>query len=137
YARFRKEYFVSIAAGGDFFNFGLDILGFRRFNAPEVVGPGAGAGIVVPGSGARFSAGVNEFQAPTEGYLSNLLRAAFLDNERKNVKALEEALKLFNGFKEGGDISQLQVDQVETRLLQGRSTVLQREQDYHDSLDRF
>src|SRR5262249_355217 len=46
-------------------------------------------------------------------------------------------LRLFQAFKEGGDISQLQVDQVEQQLLQGRSSLLTDEQQYGDSLDRL
>src|SRR5262249_49318705 len=51
--------------------------------------------------------------------------------------ALEEILRRYQALAESGDYTQLQVDQVELQLLQGRSTVLQREQDYRDSLDRF
>ena len=40
-------------------------------------------------------------------------------------------------IEEGGDVSQLQVDQTESQLLQGRSTVLQEEVDYRDALVRF
>lgn len=113
YARFRKEYFVALAGGGNIAG-GADVRrGFESVNLT--------VGIFTP----------------SEGYLPTLLRQGQLANERQNVAALESILKLFDAFKEGGDISQLQVDQVEQQLLQSRSTVLQREQDYRDSLDRF
>jgi hypothetical protein len=92
YARFRKEYYVAVAATG------------------------------FPG---------------TTGYLPVLLQGAQLVNQRKNVRALEENLRLFNAFKEGGEYSQLQVDQVELNLLNARSAVLQGEQNYRAGQDRF
>jgi hypothetical protein len=69
--------------------------------------------------------------------LPTLLPAAQLVNDRSNVTQLEGFLRLFEAFKEGGDISQLQVDQVEQQLLQGRSTVLQDELVAGNLLDQF
>src|SRR5262249_48123939 len=58
-------------------------------------------------------------------------------NERKNVVALQKLLEQFNEFEGGGKVSPLQVDQVKIQLLQGQNTVLQRQVDLRDSLDRF
>lgn len=108
YARFRKEFYVAIAGGGEFgFNFAPD---------STVIGTG---------------------NAPTEGYLPILFRYALLANERQNVVQLESGYRLYQALAEGGDVSQLQVDQIEQRLLQGRSTVLNRTLELRDALDRF
>jgi outer membrane protein TolC len=108
FARFRKEFFVAIAGGGEF---GNDF-------AP---------GSPLPPSG----------NAPTEGFLPTLLRAYQLENEKQNVAALESTLALFRALQEGGDVSQLQVDQVELDLLNSRANVLQITQQLRDALDRF
>lgn len=88
YARFRKEFFVTIAGSGD-------------------------------------------------GYLPILLRAAAVANEAKLVSISQETLKLFEAMREGGDVPQLQVDQVEQQLLQSRTALLNRQLDYQNALDRF
>lgn len=109
YARFRKEYYVALAGGGEFGAVGR----FFSFG--------------VPTSG----------NAPTEGFLPVLLRSVLIRNERQNVEALADFLRRYQALQEGGDFTQLQVDQVELQMLQGRSTVLQREQEYRDALDRL
>ena len=116
YARFRKVFFVSLAAGGGTGGGGVAVLDPATGLTQQVVGGGG-----VTGS----------------GYLPILLRTAQIANERKNVTAFEGFLKLFNAFKQGGDIGQVNVDQVEQQLLGSRFTVVQRETDYRDALDRF
>lgn len=113
YARFRKEFFVALAGGGNIAGGPLVPRGFESLNLT-----------------------VGLF-TPSEGYLPTVLRQGQLAVERQNVATLEEFLRRFQAFEEGGEVSQLQVDQVELQLLQGRSSVLRREQDYRDSLDRF
>jgi hypothetical protein len=120
FARFRKLFYAYIAAGGNLFN----VTFFGGVNL------GAGARTAV----ATNLAGQN---APAEGYLPVVLRAAVLRNERENVLALEEFLRQFIAFKGGGEISDLQVGQVEQQLLASRATVLQREVELRDALDRF
>lgn len=63
--------------------------------------------------------------------------SAQLRNELQNVGNLENLLRLFQNFKEGGDVTQLQVDQVEQQLLNSRNSVLQRQLNLRDSLDQF
>src|SRR5207253_441441 len=75
--------------------------------------------------------------AVSAGYLPTLIIGAQLDVDRQNVTALEEFLKIFQAFKEGGDLGQLQVDQLENQLIAGRVLVLQDEQRLHDALDQF
>ena len=69
--------------------------------------------------------------------MPTLLRAYQLENEKQNVAALESTLALFRALQEGGDVSQLQVDQVELDLLNSRANVLQFTQQLRDALDRF
>src|SRR5262249_42847278 len=152
YARFRKEFYVSIAGGG-----GGSITGggFVPTGVVSIatVNPGAGLGSsgLVPGLiPAVPTAGVGLQQTPglsgrlnlnraippsAAGYLGTLLEYAQIPIDEENIAALERFLKLFQAFKEGGDVSQLQVDQVEQQLLQGRSTRLTHEQEYATAID--
>ena len=50
---------------------------------------------------------------------------------------LRRFIKLFQALQEGGDLSQLQVDQVEQQLLAGRSTKLTDVQQYGNAIDQF
>lgn len=154
FARFREEFFVSIAGGG-----GGSISGGSFVPtgviAPAVFSPTGGfgnsgifPGIVPPlrreidglllpatASGRLFLNGA--IPAPSAGYLGTLLEFAQIDIDLKNIAKLEEFLQLFEAFKEGGDVSQLQVDQVEQQLLQGQTSLLLDTQQYGDSIDRF
>lgn len=138
YARFRKEFFNSIAGGGDL---SADAAFFGRTGGTAVV-PGAVVAAaaarpaLTPGGSGRIDLRVGA--APvSEGYLPLVLRKFQLETEQRNVEALGEYLKLFQAYSEGGEIAPLQVGQVELQLLQGRSTVLQRAQDLRDGQDRF
>lgn len=113
FARFRKVHAVYIAAGGDVFN-----------------SPFAYAGLALRGVGPTLTAqGV--------GFLPLLLRGAVARNERANRAALTRFRELFEGFKEGGDVSELQVGQIEQELLRSESAVLTAEQSLQDGLDQF
>lgn len=103
YARFRKLFYVAIAAGGDYTNNPYSLQGLS-------VNLGRGIG--------------NNLTAPTVGYLPILLQSATLANQRRNVDALEQYLKLYQAFREGGQQSDLQVGQVETQLLNSRNQLL-------------
>src|SRR5205814_672010 len=74
--------------------------------------------------------------AANEGYYLTVLRGALLENARLNVRYLESIRALFGALLTGGDVSQLQVDQVELDLLNGRASVLLQTQQVRDSLDR-
>jgi hypothetical protein len=154
YARFRKEFYVSIAGGG-----GGSITGGAFVPSGVIsiatVNPGAGLGSsgLVPGViPTPPLSGVNPQQTPglsgqlnlqtaippsAAGYLGTLLQFAQIAIDDENIAALERFIKLFQALKEGGDLSQLQVDQVEQQLLQGRSTKLTDEQDYGNAIDQF
>ena len=116
YARFQKLFYVALVGRGDYTNnpYGLQGLAAN-------LGRGVGANLT-----AR----------PT-GYLQTSLRAATLENERKNVAALEQFLKLFQNLQEGGGVNTLQVIRVEQNLLRSRTNVLQSTQQYLDNIDFF
>ncbi|HEV3259419.1 MAG TPA: hypothetical protein VG013_21310 [Gemmataceae bacterium] len=154
FARFRKEFFVSIAGGG-----GGSITGGAFQPTGVLAGPGfsptagiGGSGLVagvIPGlplNGASLSVtpvgsgSLNlgaELASPVGGYLGTSLQYAQIALDDSNIANLEYFLRRFEGLKEGGDYSQLQVDQIEQQLLRGRTTLLTDEQQYVDSLDRL
>jgi hypothetical protein len=159
FARFRKTFYVAIAGGG-----GGSITGgtFQPTNviAASSFSPDGGFGrtTVVPGLVAPVTATLPIFgeqgpfvgpgaagfislqtalNAPVSGYLSTLLEAAQMQVDRYNIENLDGFLNLAKGLKEGGDISQLQVDQFEQQLLSGRQKLLNDQQDYLQSLDQF
>jgi outer membrane protein TolC len=154
YARFRKEFFVSIAGGG-----GGSISGGvfvpTGVIAPSTVTPSAGFGSsgIVPGAGLNPVAPSSSLDTPpgssgrlnlstaippnVSGFLGTVLQYAQIAIDEANITNLQGFLEIFEGFKEGGDVSQLQVDQVEQQLLQGRTTLLMDQQQYYDAIDRF
>ncbi len=116
YARFRKVFYAAITVANDYTNnpYGLNGLS---------VNLGRGIGM--------------NFTAPSVGYLPTALRAATLTNEKRNIVALEENLKLINNLKEGGNSTQLQVIQAEQQLLSSLSDFLNNSRLYQDQLDNF
>jgi hypothetical protein len=123
YARFRKIFYVAIAAGGSYTNNPYGLQGLS---------PNLGRGI-----GGNLT-------APNAGYLPLLQQLAVINNQRKNVAALERLLKLYQAFSEGGQQSELQVGQVEVQLLNSRGQLLGQAQGgqsgirgHLDTLDNF
>jgi outer membrane protein TolC len=113
YARFRKEFFVAVAGGG-------------RAGSSDLTAALAAAGITTSGTtgGGR-------------GYLPTLLNVAQLDIERRNVKNLESSYRFFNALKGGGDIPQLNVDQVEQQLQSSRGQVFRIDANLQQAMDAF
>jgi hypothetical protein len=155
FARFREEFYVAIAGGG-----GGSITGanFQPTGviAPTPFAPGAGIGTsgLVPGTiatpsvtgerGLQVGPGpsgrvplTTAFAAPVSGYLTTLLNAAQMRVDEYNIAKLQGFLKLARAMQEGGDISQLQTDQFEQQVLQGRTFLLRNQQQYLNSLDQF
>lgn len=140
YARFRKQFYTFVAGGFDL----PSLAGAFGRVGGSAISPGAvaasGANIpspqLNPGAAGRIDLSLVGL-APAEGFLPNLLRAALLTNEQKNVASLEQYLDLFKFFERAGRIPPLQVSQVLSQLLQSRSTVLQRELDLRNGLDNF
>ncbi|MGF1581273.1 MAG: hypothetical protein ACFCD0_18060 [Gemmataceae bacterium] len=135
YARFRKEFFVSIAGGE-----GLTELGGFGGGFGGGVVPGAFAGVLSPlvrpsTSGTITLAGGRI--APPAGYLPTLLDSAILTNQQKNVASLAQNLDKFRKYKEGGLIDDLQVNRLETQY-QGSLTAVQgAKRNLQDSLDQL
>jgi outer membrane protein TolC len=155
FARFRKTFYVAIAGGG-----GGSITGaeFQPTNviASPTFSPSAGLGNsalfpglipvvpaldnpslrVLPGQSGRITF-QTALAAPVSGYLTTLLQAAQMRVDEYNIEKLEYFLELARAVQEGGDISQLQVDQFEQSLLRGRTSLLTDQQQYLQSLDQF
>jgi hypothetical protein len=154
YARFRKEFYVSIAGGGGGSITGgtfvpSGVVSISQVNPIGAVGnsglfPGTISTVplvgappqVLPGQSGRLN--LSAAIPPTAaGYLGTILEFAQISIDQENIDALERFIKLFQALQEGGDLSQLQVDQVEQQLLQGRSTKLTDVQQYGNAIDQF
>lgn len=116
YARFRKVFYVAVAGTGDYTNNPYGLQGLAA-NLGRAIG--------------------NNLTAPTSGYQPTILRAATLENEKKNLAALDQILKLYLNLKEGGVVSDLQVVRVELQYLQSQSRLLDSNRQYLDQLDNF
>src|SRR5207248_72398 len=71
------------------------------------------------------------------GYYPTLLQLSQLRNAQQNERAFARFVRYFQALAGGGSISRLQVDQVQLAHLSARSTVLQLQQTYGDSVDQF
>jgi outer membrane protein TolC len=156
YARFRKTFYVAIAGGGGGSITGgtfqpTNVISAPTFSPTGGVGttsgvvPGVIPGVPLTGNpGLQFDPGSSgriglqtALAAPVSGYLSTLLQAAQMRVDEYNIEKLEQFLDLARSMQEGGDISQLQTDQVEQQLLRGRTSLLTDQQQYLQSLDQF
>jgi hypothetical protein len=151
FARFRKEFFVSIAGGGGgsisggtfqaqgVLSSNVITTGFSGFSP---LSPGTPPGLpnggllVTPGTSGRVILNT-ELTAPVSGYLGTTLQYAQIDIDKSNIANLEGFLKRFYAIKEGGDVTQLQVDTVEQSLLRGKTNLLTDEQQYYVAVDQF
>jgi hypothetical protein len=155
YARFREEFYVAIAGGGggSITGSAFQPTGVIAANTFSPAGGVGGSGLlpgviptvpingevplqVNPGTSGRISL-QTALAAPVSGYLSTLLQAAQIRIDQYNIDKLEQFLALARAMEEGGDISQLQVDQFEQQVLGGRSNLLTDQQQYLLSLDQF
>jgi outer membrane protein TolC len=162
YARFRKEFYVAIAGGGAG---GIGIAGgggsitgstFQPVGViasstftPSLSGAAFNPGVIPPvpvtgNPGLQVGPGLSgrlllttALTAPVSGYLSTLLQAAQMKVDEYNIFKLEEYLKLAKAMAEGGDIAQLQVDQFEQQVLTRRSSLLNDQFQYLQSLDQL
>ncbi len=155
FARFRKTFYVAIAGGG-----GGSITG-ATFQPTGIISPvapsptaGLGSAGLAPGiippvpatgnPGLQVNPGASgiiglqvAFAAPVSGYLTTLLQASQMQVDLFNIEKLEGFLRLGKAMEEGGDISQLQVDQFEQQVLTGRSNLLTDQLQYLQSRDQF
>ncbi|HZU35429.1 MAG TPA: hypothetical protein VFA18_05955, partial [Gemmataceae bacterium] len=152
YMRFREEFYVAIAGGGGGAITGGTFIPTGVLASGGVGGAGVGGSAFIPGNlgfstttgGLLVSPGGSgslnlstEIPAPVSGYLGTSLQFSQIALDEANISNLEEFLKRFEALKEGGDYSQLQVDQVEQQLLQGRSKLLTDTQQYETFIDNL
>jgi len=97
---------------------------------------GDAAGRVNPG-GSGFITLNTALAAQVGGYLSTLLQAEQRQLDIFSLEKLEANLKLGKAMAEGGDISELQVEQFEQQVLTRRTNLLSDQLQYLQSLDSF
>jgi hypothetical protein len=125
YARFREQFYVSVAIGS---------------SLPGSLPAAAGTTNVAAGPISVLAAlGIasTDVSGGFVGYLSTLFREIDMAVDRKWVTDLEKAVRLFEGLQEGGQVSPLQVEQVKSTLLQAKNTVLNDNQNFTNALDQF
>jgi hypothetical protein len=124
YARFRELFYLQIALGS---------------SIPSDLATAAGASNVGSPISILAALGIasTDVAGGFVGYLSTLFREVDMAADRKWVQDLEKALKIYEGYQEGGIFSPLQVDQVRSTLLQAKNTVLNDAQFYNNALDQF
>ncbi len=141
YARFRKEFYSDIVAGGVpiVYSTPATVASATRFNSVFGAGlAGAGSVQVTPGESNGYSStGAPPFPIRRDGYLSVIFRAGLLRNERENVTELSTTLDQFREMQAIGDISELQVQRIIQLLLTFKTSVINRELELRDALDRF
>lgn len=113
FARFRANFYGFIAVGTDPFN--------SVFSYPGLALRG-----VTPSP-----------NSPNQGFLPTLLAAAIVRNDRENLVTLAEYLALYKEFAGRGDVSELQVGQVEQQILNSEATTMRDRQNLLTGLDRL
>jgi hypothetical protein len=150
YARFRKEFFVSIAAG---VTGGSFVPGGTISNVDVSPTSGLGGSGLSPGSIGRVATTLGSLPvsvgssgrlilsgaipASVSGYLGTLLQHVQIAIDEENISNLQDFLKRFQDFEEGDIVTPLQVQTVEQQLLRGRSTLLADQQEYLSFIDNF
>jgi outer membrane protein TolC len=124
YARFREQFYVGIAIGATL-----------PSNLPAAVGFSGGGGPI--SILAALGIASTDVSGGFNGYLSTLFRECDLAVDKKYVAELEKALRIYEGYQEGGQFSPLQVDQVRSTLLQAQNTVLVDIQNVTNAVDQF
>ncbi len=124
YARYREQYYVSVALGS---------------NLPGSLAAASGANIGSGTSSVLAALGIasTDVSGGSVGYLSTLYRECDMATDKKLVHDLERALRILEGYQEGGMYSPLQVDQVRSTLLQAQNTVMSDRQLVTNGLDQF
>ncbi len=124
YARFRELFYLEIALGNSL-----------PANLPALAGANSvGTPISVL---AALGIASTDVSGGFVGYLSTLFRELDMAVDTKLVRDLETALKIFEGYQEGGLFSPLQVDQVRSTLLQAKNNVLNDNQLFTNAVDQF
>jgi hypothetical protein len=124
YARFREQFYLTVAIGSTLSN-----------NLFTAAGGALGSGPI--SVLAALGLASTDVSASFSGFLSCLYREENLATDRKYVVDLEKAVKLFEGFQEGGIVAPLQVMQVKSTLLSAQNGVLKDIQDTTNALDQL
>ena len=114
YARFRKIYYTYLIGGNN-----------NIFNTPYSL-----TGLALRGVGPTLT-------AAGQGFYPTVLLAALQRSEIDNQTNLEKYWKVFQAIEEGGDVSRLQVDQVEQQLLSSRTRLLLAKYNLQTGLDLY
>lgn len=123
YARFRKQFNVTIALGS---------------SLPTSLNAAAGGAVTGPISTlAALGLASTDVAGGSVGYLPSLYRQCDLAADRKLAHDLQETMKIIEAYQEGGFYSPLQVDQIRAQLLQAQNTVLSDQQFVANNLDQF
>jgi hypothetical protein len=124
YARFREQFYANVALGSNL--------------------PGTLANAVIVSSAgnpistlAALGIASTDVSGGFVSYLSTLFRECDLAADQKLVADLQKALRIYEGFQEGGQFSPLQVDQVRSTLLTAQNTVLTDRQFVNNAVDQF
>jgi len=114
FAKFRQEFIVATLVGG------TPITNF----ATSAQTPG-------------FSGGGNA--DPVVGFLNVIQDIQQLENDRKNIAAFEQLLKVYTELIQGeaSGLTQLQVDQVDSSLQRARQTLVNDRTNFRSALDQF
>ena len=113
FARFRQNFYGFIAVGTDPFN--------SVFSYPGLTLRG-----ITPSP-----------NSPNQGFLPTLLAEAIVRNDRENLATLADYFALYKEFAGRGDVSELQVGQVEQQILNSESSTMRDELNLMNGLDRF
>jgi hypothetical protein len=113
FAQFRQQFLVTVLVGGQIQNFGslLNSLG--------------------------FSSGGNS--DPVIGFINVIQDIQEIENDRKNIAAFEQLVKVYRELIEGesSGLSQLQLDQVDSSLQGARQQLVSDKLTYRNDLDQF
>jgi outer membrane protein TolC len=123
YARFREQYYVNVAQGT---TLAADLATAASGTVSNPISTLAALNIASTDVSGGFTS-----------YLSTLFRELDMAADKKLVSDLREALRIYEGYQEGGQFSPLQVSQVRSTLLQAENTVLQDQQFVTNALDQF
>jgi hypothetical protein len=115
FAQFRQQFLVTILVGGTVQVFG------------QLVGT------------AGFSAGISGNIDPIVGFIPVLQDIQEIQNDRKNIAAFEQLVKVYRELIQGesSGLSQLQLDQVDSNLQTARSALVSDKYTYRNDLDQF
>jgi hypothetical protein len=113
FAKFRQEFTVQTLVGGTIVNFGSSVLsvGFSGVQSTD----------------------------PNIGFINVLEDVQIMENNRRNIAAYEQILKVFRELAQGesSGISPLQVDQIDQQLQNARNGFITARLTYRNDLDSF